>query len=103
MLGYLPYNQTVKLVIKTKELDKWGQPVISESTEIYSCYIRETTLLEEKYSSKEIVDSLVFGIEGNVTIKSGDIVESEGNKYVVAKSRKIRDLSGEVITTLVYV
>ncbi len=46
---------------------------------------------------------MVFGIEGNSTITAGDTVEADGVRYEVIKTRKIRDLSGEVITTLVYV
>lgn len=103
MLGYLPYNLQVKLVIKSSELDKWGKPVISESEELHRCYIREVTTLEESYNSKELKYTLVFGIEGNSNITAGDTVESDNVRYEVIKTRKIRDLSGEVITTLVYV
>ena len=46
---------------------------------------------------------MVFGIEGNSKITAGDTVESNNVRYEVIKTRKIRDLSGEVITTLVYV
>lgn len=103
MLGYLPYNSEVKLIIKTSDLDKWGKPVVSESEEVHRCYIREVTALEESYNSKELKLTMVFGIEGNSNITAGDIVESDGVRYEVSKTRKIRDLSAEVITTLVYV
>ena len=103
MLGFLPYSLQVKLIIKTSELDDWGKPVHSESEEVYECYIREVTTLEEKYNSKELVLTMVFGIEGDASIKAGDTVEADGIRYAVGKTRKIRDLSGEVITTLVYV
>lgn len=103
MLGFLPYNLKVKLIIKTSELDKWGKPVVSESVKEYKCYIREVTSLEEKFNSKELNLIMVFGIEGNSNIKAGDTVEADGVRYEVSKTRKIRDLSGEIITTLVYV
>lgn len=103
MLGFLPYNSDVKLIIKTTNLDKWGKPIQSECVELYKCYIREVTTLESSYNSKEIKLTLVFGIEGDVSISAGDIVESYNNRYEVIKTRKIRDLMGEVITTLVYV
>lgn len=103
MLGYLPYNLQVKLIIKTSELDSWGKPVVSESEELHKCYIREVTTLEESYNSKELKLTMVFGIEGNSKITAGDTVEADGVRYEVAKTRKIRDLSGAVITTLVYV
>lgn len=103
MLGYLPYNSKVKLIIKTSELDKWGKPVISESEQEHKCYIREVTSLEEKFNSKELTLTMVFGIEGNSNIIAGDIVEADNVRYEVAKTRKIRDFSGEIITTLVYV
>lgn len=103
MLGYLPYNSLVKLITKTSELDKWGRPIISEREELHNCYIREVTTLEESYNSKEIKLTMVFGIEGNSNVIAGDTVESNAVRYEVIKTRKIRDLSGEVITTLVYV
>lgn len=103
MLGYLPYNLQVKLIIKSSELDKWGKPIVSESEELHRCYIREVTTLEESYNSKELKYTMVFGIEGNSKITAGDTVESNNVRYEVIKTRKIRDLSGEVITTLVYV
>ena len=103
MLGYLPYNLQVKLIIKTSDLDTWGKPVISESEEVHRCYMREVTTLEEQFNSKELKLTMVFGIEGNSTITAGDTVEADGVRYEVIKTRKFRDLSGEVITTLVYV
>lgn len=103
MLGYLPYSQNVTVVTKDSTLDKWGKPIVSNIETVYNCYVRETTAIEQQYDSKELVSSLVFGIEGNVSIKAGNTVIYCSDKYDVAKTRKIRDLSGEVITTLVYV
>lgn len=103
MLGYLPYSSQIKLIINTNELDKWGKSLTSEFEEVRNCYIREVTTLEAQFNSKELKLKLVFGIDGNALIKAGDIVETNNIRYEIAKTRKIRDLSGEVITTLAYV
>ncbi len=108
MLGFLPYNEKVTLTVISSDLDKWGKPVVSEELVEYPCYIRDVTKLEADGAvigrhGKEITLTYTIGIEGNAPVKVGDCIKSIEGEFEIVKVRKIRDLSGETITTLIYV
>ena len=105
MLGYRPYTQIATIHKHSQELDVWGKPKTSISTTL-NCYTREVTSLEATgligKHGKELLKSIVIGFPGNPPVFVGDTIEIEKRPLQIYKISTIKDLSGEVISTLAY-
>lgn len=102
MLGLVPYNNEVQITHISPELDSWGLAGKSE-TVTYNCYLRDVAAVEYTSYGKDFTATYTLGIAGDVPVKLIDKVITAEGEFDIVKIRKIRDLSGETITTLVYV
>ena len=104
MLDLIPCNSKV-IIHKLKELDEWGQSDAGDSITV-ACSMRDMTSLEYDTltkGNKEIKLSSVIRIAGDICVSLADTLEVDSCIYQIVKIKRVRDLTGDTISTLLYV
>lgn len=105
MLNFSIYNDTVYLIQQSEVKDVWGINTLQSVKIPVPCRCVESVesikLMGEK--SENYITKYVISFPSDVDVKYGDKIIIDGVSFNVAKLSKSRDLSGNIMTSKVWV